>query len=66
MVAITGNTYHVRNELRAMGCKWDGQAKLWYAPPHVAAAAQKLVKNRKRTSVPIRSNRRFASYRYTC
>ncbi len=48
MIAITGKTFPFRNVLRDMGCKWDNQAKLWYAPKHVAESAQKLVRSPRR------------------
>ncbi|MCK9196011.1 MAG: hypothetical protein M0P16_03430 [Syntrophales bacterium] len=64
MIAITGKTFPVRDVLRDMGCKWDNQAKLWYAPKHIAAVAQKLVKSQGRASVPPRSIRRSVSYCY--
>jgi len=46
-IAIVGNTFPVREELRAMGCEWDRRAQLWYAPKDKAAAAQKLVSSRR-------------------
>jgi hypothetical protein len=58
MIAITGNTYPVKDQLLAMGCWWNGQAKLWYAPDCVADAARKLVKSHRRASKSARSNRR--------
>lgn len=27
---ISGNTYPIRAELKAIGCKWDAGKKLWY------------------------------------
>ncbi len=47
-IAIVGNTFPVREELRAMGCEWDQRAQLWYAPKSQAAAAQKLVSSCRR------------------
>ncbi|HOE18643.1 MAG TPA: hypothetical protein PLU95_09290 [Syntrophales bacterium] len=46
-IAIVGNTFPVREELRAMGCEWDRRAQLWYAPKSQAEAAQKLVSSRR-------------------
>jgi hypothetical protein len=43
MVEITGNTYGVRDQLKALGCKWSAARKCWLAPPAVAAQAQALV-----------------------
>lgn len=47
-VAITGNTYPVRRELRDMGGEWDGTAKAWMVPADKAEAARELVGNRGR------------------
>ena len=58
MIAITGKTFPFRDVLRDMGCTWDNQAKLWYAPKNVAESAQKLVRSRGRTSASFRSPRR--------
>lgn len=43
MIAITGNTYPVKDQLKAMGGKWDSAAKAWMVPDDVAEQAQKLV-----------------------
>lgn len=32
MIAVTGNTYPVRDRLRALGCRWDAHQKCWMAP----------------------------------
>lgn len=43
MVAIRGNTYPVRSELRAIGGRWDPQGKAWMVPETVADRARQLV-----------------------
>lgn len=44
MIEITGNTYPVRERLKALGCKWSAARKCWLAPtPEIAAQAQALV-----------------------
>lgn len=40
---IVGNTYPVRNELKALGGKWDRIWRGWRVPSSVAAEAQRLV-----------------------
>lgn len=40
---ITGNTYPVKDSLRAMGGRWDAAAKGWRVPASRAAEAQALV-----------------------
>ncbi len=44
MIAITGNTYSVREKLKALGCRWDAGRKCWLAPEDRAEQAQALVK----------------------
>ena len=43
MVEITGNTYLVRDKIRALGGKWDFVKKCWSVPDDKAAEAQRLV-----------------------
>lgn len=47
MVEITGNTYGVRERLKALGCVWRSAAKAWFAPPEIAEQAQALVPKSK-------------------
>jgi len=42
---ITGNTYPVRESLRALGAKWDPGLKGWWVPNDRAEEARKLVAN---------------------
>lgn len=42
-VAISGNTYPVKDQLRAMGGKWDADRKAWMVPESSAERAQALV-----------------------
>lgn len=42
-VAVTGNTYPVKDQLRALGGKWSADRKAWMMPPEKAAEALKLV-----------------------
>ena len=41
--AITGNTYPVKDALRAMGAKWDADAKAWMIADAKADEARRLV-----------------------
>lgn len=43
LTKITGNTYPVRRELRAMGGEWDADHKCWYVPTDRADEARSLV-----------------------
>jgi hypothetical protein len=43
MVAITGNTYPVRIQLKALGGRWDAASKVWIVPEAVAEQARALV-----------------------
>lgn len=43
MVAVSGNTYPVKDALRAMGGKWDASAKAWLVPDEKAEEAKALV-----------------------
>jgi hypothetical protein len=43
MTRITGNTYPVRDQLRALGGRWNAAAKCWEVPDDKAAEANRLV-----------------------
>lgn len=47
-VAITGNTYPVRTELRNLGGEWDKGEKAWMVPSDKAEEAKALVGGRGR------------------
>jgi len=43
-VAITGNTYHVKEQLKSeCGARWNADAKAWMVTPANADAARKIV-----------------------
>ncbi len=46
LVAITGDTYPLRAQLKAMGAVWDSAARVWKIAPERAAQAQALVDQR--------------------
>lgn len=43
MIAITGNTYPVKDQIKAMGGKWDAASKSWMVPDDKAEQARALV-----------------------
>ena len=43
MIAITGNTYPVKDELKRLGARWDAAAKVWMVPVAKAAEARFVV-----------------------
>jgi len=43
MQTITGNTYPVKERLKALGGTWNSAAQGWNVPDHNAEAARKLV-----------------------
>jgi len=43
MIAITGNTYPVRVELRSLGGTWNSLTKSWLVPDDKAEMARSLV-----------------------
>lgn len=42
-VRLTGHTYPVRNELRALGATWDAEKGCWYVPDDRAEEARGLL-----------------------
>jgi hypothetical protein len=56
---IVGNTYPVKDQIKALGGRWDGRAKGWIVPEDQAAAARALVDGApESTQTPAR--RRYA------
>lgn len=45
MQTITGNTYPVKDAIKALGGKWNKTAKGWDVPDEVADEARTLVSN---------------------
>ncbi len=43
MALITGNTYPVKDAIKALGGRWNGTAKGWDVPEDKAAEARALV-----------------------
>lgn len=57
MVLVTGNTYPVKDALRAMGGRWNGTAKGWEVPAAKEAEARALV-----ASAPVQPKASGAKY----
>lgn len=49
-VAITGNTYPVKEQLKALGGRWNGDQKAWMVPADKADTARKLVSGAPRAA----------------
>jgi hypothetical protein len=45
-VAITGQTYAIRERLKELGGYWDAEARCWYVPEEHAGEAQRAMRNR--------------------
>ena len=58
MTAITGNTYPVKDKLKAMGARWNADAKAWMVPDEKADAARALVGGNA-TATPMLSDEEF-------
>ena len=43
MVKLTGNTYPVRDQIRALGGRWSARDKCWMVPSYNYAEAMKLI-----------------------
>ncbi len=56
-VALTGDTYPVRTQLKALGAIWDSAGRVWRIAPEKAAQAQALVENHPKRDIapPVES-----------
>ena len=55
-VAVTGNTYPVKDQIKALGGRWDAARKAWMVPANRADEARALAGGTaKTTSSPRRS-----------
>jgi hypothetical protein len=50
MVAIAGNTYPVKDQIKALGGRWNADAKVWMVPADKAEEARKIVANAPRST----------------
>jgi hypothetical protein len=46
--AVRGNTYSVREELKALGARWDRETGFWYVPPDNLREAERLADDARR------------------
>ena len=54
-VLITGNTYPVKEQIKALGGRWDAESKGWNVPVEKADEVRRLVSGSPK-STPRRSN----------
>jgi hypothetical protein len=66
MISITGNTYPVKDQLKALGGKWDAPNKAWIVPEDKADAARALVVGAGPQKSYSRINRSLSSNRRNC
>lgn len=50
LVAVTGNTYPVKDQLKALGARWNPDAKAWMVAADKAEAARKIVAGTAQTT----------------
>lgn len=43
LVAVTGNTYPVKEQLKVLGARWNADAKAWMVTPENADKAKSIV-----------------------
>lgn len=65
-VAITGNTYPVKEQLKALGARWDGDRKAWMVPADKAEEARKIVAGAPAKATSGRSERRYFAHCDDC
>jgi hypothetical protein len=51
MIAITGNTFPVKDQLKALGGRWNAADRVWMVPQEKADEARKLVNGSAKTFV---------------
>ena len=62
-ILITGNTYPVKDQIKALGGRWDAQAKGWNVPAEKADEAKALVSGAPKSAYsPARKNEQNAYY----
>jgi len=60
MTKITGNTYPVKDAIKALGGRWNPDQKCWAVPDDKAEAARKLV-----VDAPARASRKSSNNGYS-
>ncbi len=54
MTAISGNTYPVKDAIRALGGKWNKDDKAWMVPDDKAEEARALVAQAPKSTMPVK------------
>lgn len=62
---IKGNTYPVKEQLKALGGRWDAGSKGWIVPEGKAQEARALVEGAAAPSRPVYSANFASNYRRT-
>lgn len=62
-VAITGNTYPVKDAIKALGGRWDADSKCWMVPDAKAEEARKLVAGAPKSERKSMGSSSYPSYR---
>jgi len=63
-ILISGNTYPVKDALRALGGRWNARLKGWMVPPERAEEARKLVESAPKQTQPTQTRTAQARTRY--
>lgn len=58
-VAITGNTYPVKDALKALGARWNADQKAWMVSADKADVARKIVAGGATTSSPTTQTKSY-------
>lgn len=61
MTLITGNTYPVKEQIKALGGKWNRIANGWNVPDDKADEARELVESAGESTYTPRSRKRYRS-----
>lgn len=64
-VAITGNTYPVKDQIKALGGRWNPDQKAWMVPADKADAARRLVAGAGTTKSKSSRSSRYNSIEQT-
>lgn len=64
MIALSGNTYPIKDKIKAAGGKWNYQLKLWMVPENVHAELAKKIPTRELNQkfIPYQQSGRFECY----
>lgn len=62
MFPLEGNSYPVREQLKALGCKWNAKERQWFAPESVIDEAATLVREAT-IAAPMRAPKPTRAYK---